>query len=357
MVAAMQTAERPWRDGLSDGPAEHGGDLAAIRAEFPTAPEPWIDLSTGINPWPYPVGGISRAAWQRLPGAAEMERARAAAAAHYGVSAADVVLAPGSQAIIQWLPRLRGRGRVAIVGPTYGEHARSWTACGHDVQTIDVAARIGRDVDVVIVGRPNNPDGQIASFAWLEEAAGRVGRRGGWLIVDEAFADGLDAPSVAAVLGSEAVISLRSFGKFFGLAGGRLGAALVSGPLRADLEQALGPWPVAGPMLAVAMRAFADTAWIARTRERLARAAARLDRQAARARLRLVGGTTLFRLYESARADRLFRSLAASGIYVRQFASQPTWLRLGLPPNAEAERRVVRALAPEPAKEPVDPVP
>jgi cobalamin biosynthesis protein CobC len=365
----MESAQRhsPWREGLLDEPAEHGGDLATIRAAFPNAPHPWIDLSTGINPWPYPLGQIPRAAWQSLPGSADMDRARAAAATHYGVDAGEVVLAPGSQAVIQWLPRLRGRSRVAIIGPTYDEHARSWAACGHEVTIVNASARIGRDIDVVVTGRPNNPDGHVASFAALEEIATRVGRRGGWLIVDEAFADALDAPSVSAVLHSEAVISLRSFGKFFGLAGGRLGAALLTGEVRDDLERALGPWPVTGPMLAVAARAFADETWIARTREHLAKVAARLDRLAARARLSLAGGTTLFRLYESARAPELFDTLAAAGLYVRRFAARPSWLRLGLPPTGEAERRLAQVLVPHPAtnqpvkdqrgKEPVDPTP
>ena len=342
----MQTAERhsSWREGLLDEPAEHGGDLASIRAAFPNAPQPWIDLSTGINPWPYPLGQIPRAAWQNLPSGAELDQVRIAAAAHYGVEVTEVVLAPGSQAVIQWLPRLRGRSRVVILGPTYDEHARSWAACGHHVTFANALERVGRDVDVVIVGRPNNPDGRIASFSSLAATASRVGRRGGWLIVDEAFADVMDAPSVAAVLHSDAVISLRSFGKFFGLAGGRLGAALLSGTVRDDLERALGPWPVPGPMLAVAARAFADETWIAHTRDRLAKAAARLDRLGARARLQLLGGTTLFRLYESARAPQLFEVLAAAGVYVRRFAGRPSWLRLGLPPTGEAERRLARAL-------------
>ena len=360
MLAAMQAAERPLsrHEGGGDGPAEHGGDLAAIRAAYPAAPLPWIDLSTGINPWPYPVAGIPSAAWHRLPEAGDMDAVRAAAAAYYGMPTAEqVVLAPGSQAVIQWLPRLRARSRVAILEPTYGEHARSWLACGHEVTTASGTETIGRDIDVVVVGRPNNPDGRIASFSWLTEAAGRVGRRGGWLVVDEAFADCLETPSVAAILRSEAVVSLRSFGKFFGIAGGRLGVALTSGPLRDDLAGALGPWCVAGPMLAIAARAYADQTWIARTRTRLARAAARLDKLMSRAGLHVVGGTTMFRLYESIRAERLFDALAAAGIYARRFAAHPTWLRLGVPPNAEAERRLAQALAAVPAKEPVDPAP
>lgn len=356
----MQTAERhPLRiDSAGDAPVEHGGDLSVVRAAFPAAPLPWLDLSTGINPWPYPVNRIPAAAWHRLPDAADMQAVRVAAAAYYGVSSAEqVVLAPGSQAIIQWLPRLRGRSRVAIVGPTYVEHARSWAASGHDVTSVGSSDTVGRDIDVVVVGRPNNPDGKIASFSWLEQTASRLGRRGGWLIVDEAFADCLETPSVTAVLRGDAIISLRSFGKFFGLAGGRLGAALTNNPVRDDLAAALGPWCVPGPMLAIAARAYADRTWIARTRTRLTQASARLDRLVARAGPHLVGGTTMFRVYESVRAPAIFDALAAAGIYVRRFAAHPTWLRLGVPPNAEAERRLAQALATAGGKEAVDPAP
>lgn len=325
--------------------AEHGGDLAAIQAAFPVAPKPWIDLSTGINPWPYPVGRILPAAWRRLPGSREQQAVRAAAARYYGVASAEqVVLAAGSQSLIQWLPRLRGRGRVAILGPTYSEHERSWALAGHDVRRLALSDESPRDADVVVVTRPNNPDGHAMPILRLTELAERLERSGGWLVVDEAFADAGEEKSVGASLRSEAVICLRSFGKFFGLAGGRLGAALVSGPFQQRLEDAIGPWAVSGPILAIAGRAFADSIWIKATRERLARAAAGLDRLAAGAGLQLIGGTSLFRLYRSPQAPALFERLAAAGIYARRFAAEATWLRLGLPVDAEARRRLARAL-------------
>src|SRR5262245_24169456 len=112
---------------------EHGGDLAAVRAAYPKAPRPWLDLSTGINPWAYPAGTKWPAAWQGLPGAADETAVREAAAAYYGVAPDEVVSAPGSQAVIQWLPRLRRPGSVAVLGPTYNEHAASWRVAGHDV--------------------------------------------------------------------------------------------------------------------------------------------------------------------------------------------------------------------------------
>jgi cobalamin biosynthetic protein CobC len=324
---------------------EHGGDLAAIRAAFPAAPKPWIDLSTGINPWPYPIRKLTAGVWQRLPGAEDEMAVREAAAAYYGLRQPDhMILAPGSQAIIQWLPRLRPCGRVAVLGPTYGEHAKSWRDAGHEVTPIAAGDAMPADSDVVVVVRPNNPDGHVASPAWLEDVAARLRRRGGWLVVDEAFADTEETTSIAATLTGDNVIALRSFGKFFGLAGGRLGFALTSGPLGGALRQALGPWSVSGPMLAIAARALGDGAWIARTRTRLASGTKRLDRIAVRAGLTLVGGTSLFRLYTHAQAPRIFSALAAKGIYVRRFAAHPQWLRLGLPADAKAERRLIRVL-------------
>jgi len=327
-------------------PPEHGGDLTTVRGRFPDAPTPWIDLSTGINPWPYPLPPIGAEAWTRLPSRDLEDDVRVKAAAYYGFdNPANIVLAPGSQALLQWLPRLRPRGRVAVFGPTYAEHAWTWAAAGHAVETIAWADDPPATADVVVVVRPNNPDGQVYPTARLRRLAAGLGRRGGWLVVDEAFADVSDEPSVARSMPSPSVIVLRSFGKFFGLAGCRLGFAWAMPPLRDALRDALGPWCVPGPALAVAASALADAAWIADTRARLAEAAARLDRTAIAAGLELVGGTALFRLYESPAAPHLFDALAAAGLLVRRFSDAPHWLRFGLPGSPAFEQRLESALA------------
>jgi cobalamin biosynthetic protein CobC len=344
MLKAVKFSIERSGDGTDAG-EEHGGDLAAIRSAFPDAPRPWIDLSTGINPWPYPIRKLADEVWQRLPSADDEIAVRDAVVTYYGARSRDgVVLAPGSQAIIQWLPRLRPCSRVAVLGPTYGEHAKSWRAAGHEVSLVAALEQIPAESDVIVVVRPNNPDGRLVMLPWLQSAAARLERCGGWLVIDEAFADAGESASVAGVLNGDNIVALRSFGKFFGLAGGRLGFALTSGTLGSDLRAALGPWSVSGPMLALAARALRDEAWIARTRTRLARGAGRLDRIAARAGLALVGGTTLFRLYTHPEASRIFSALAAGGLYVRRFAAHPHWLRLGLPADAKAERRLIRAL-------------
>lgn len=326
----------------------HGGDLDAARAAFPGAPEPWIDLSTGINPWPYPLPPIPPDAWTRLPARNAEAELRAAAAACYGVPSAETVAAAsGSQALIQLLPRLRAPGRVAVRVPTYAEHAAGWAAAGHEVA--EVSGLDGADADVLVLVNPNNPDGRTLSVAALLALAERQAARGGWLVVDEAFADGEPSGSVAPFAGTPGLIVLRSFGKFFGLAGLRLGIALAEPGLAAVLRAAVGPWAVSGPGLSVATAALTDEGWIAATRLRLRAEAAALDRLLVATGLSVVGGTSLFRLVAHDRAPDLYRALGEAGILVRRFERRTDWLRLGLPADEDARLRLraacVRALA------------
>ncbi len=332
---------------------DHGGDLGAARLRFRGAPEPWIDLSTGINPWAYPIPPCPPELWQRLPDPATLEALTAAAAQTFGApSALHIAAAPGSQSVIQWLPRLRPPGRVAVLGPTYAEHAASWTAAGHHVSLLEMD-RLPNPVerlyheswDTVVVVNPNNPDGRTLGPDQLRALAATQARRQGWLVVDEAFADLTPTASVTAAVGAPGLVVLRSFGKFFGLAGLRLGFALTEPDLAATLRQALGPWPVSGPAAMIARLALADQAWIAETRIRLAAAADRLDHMLTRHGLALLGGTSLFRLARTDAAQARFERLGQAGILVRRFDAHPHWLRFGLPADDAAWQRLEAALS------------
>lgn len=325
---------------------KHGGNLAAARAAFPDAPEPWIDLSTGISPWPYPLPALPDDCWTRLPAAEAEAGLRQAAARYFGVDDANAVLAaPGAQALIQVLPRLRPRSRVAVVSPTYAEHEAAWRAAGHDVtERSTLADAMAGGADVVVIVNPNNPDGRSLAAPALLDATAALTARGGWLVVDEAFADAAAHNSVAPHAGAAGLVILRSFGKFFGLAGLRLGFLLAPSAVRDAAAALLGPWAVSGPALAVGAAAYGDGAWIAATRRRLAAAAGQLDDALHAAGLTVVGGTPLFRLVEHADAAALFTRLAQAGIWTRPFAARPDWLRLGLPPDAAALARLAAAL-------------
>lgn len=337
------TAGRDW---TADAEAftYHGGALDVARRLAPGAPEPWIDLSTGINPHPYPLPDLAPELWSRLPGSGALAELEAAAAARYGALAGMAVAGPGSQALIQALARIIPRGAVGVLGPTYSGLKAAFAAAGAQVDEAKRVEDMG-GLDVAIVVNPNNPDGRITPRADLLELQRRLERRGGVLIVDEAFADfDGESESLAPLLPAGAVV-LRSFGKSFGLAGLRLGFAIASADIVQPLRAALGEWPVSGPAIAIGTKALADLAWTDAMRDRLDAEAARLDGLLKGNGWRLVGGTRLFRLAAKADARAAFERLMAAGILARPFADAADWLRFGIPGDESAWRRLAGALA------------
>ena len=333
---------------LGHASLEHGGDPAEAEALYGRPQGGWIDLSTGINPHSYPIGDLAPECWSRLPDSRMYDRLRQAAVTCYGVpNPALVVPAPGTQALIQWLPRLFGaRTRVTVLGPTYNEHAHGWSLAGHEVTEASGLDAIDPLADVVVAVNPNNPDGRRLEADALMGLAAELAARGGWLVVDEAFSDVSPELSLAAKAGTPGLVVLRSFGKFFGLAGLRLGFALCGADLAGRLTRALGPWTVSGPAVEVAAAALADEPWIGAMRKRLKVEAARLDGLLKDNELKVIGGTDLFRLSQSAQAREVHARLARNGILVRRFSQQVHWLRFGLPGDENSWKRLEDALSP-----------
>ena len=324
----------------------HGGRLQAARLAFPAAPEPWIDLSTGVNPWPYPAPAPSRQALVRLPDPADLARLEATAARAFGVvDPARVVATAGAEAALRLLPWLAPARTVAIAGPTYGGHAEAWRAAGAEVAAwpeLDPE----REGEVVVMVNPNNPDGRRHAPADLLALADRLAARGGLLVVDESFVETAPELSVASA-GHPAVVVLRSFGKAYGLPGVRLGFAVARPELAAGLRGLSGDWPVSAGALTAGLAAYADAAWLAGMRLRLRPAAASLDRDLAVAGFEIVGGTDLFRL---ARAPRRRCALRRP---VRPGRADPA-VRGRAGPAALRPAPPARALAPAPgARRPV----
>ncbi len=319
------------RDGAAGPALLHGGRVSEARRLFPRAQEPWVDLSTGINPVPYPIPALPRDAFARLPEPEAVEALQAAAASSYGArSPAMVVAAPGTQILISLLPRLLPRREVAVLGPTYAEHAAAWQAAGARVTEVSRFEELER-ASCAVLCNPNNPDGRIVPAAEVLALADRLARRGGLLVVDEAFADFEGDVSVVPYLPHPAIVVLRSFGKAFGLAGLRLGFALAEGRTAELIRAALGPWAVSGPAVEIGRRALLDAGWAADAAARLERDARELDGCLVAMGLHVIGGTRLFRLVEEAHAAEVFETLGAAGILVRRFSAQPHWLRFGIP--------------------------
>jgi len=318
---------------------EHGGNLDLAVQRFGGRVEDWIDLSTGINRQPYPVGEIEPRHWTALPSRADIDTLLAAARQAYATEAPILAVA-GAQAAIQLLPRLKPAGHARVLAPTYNEYAGVLSAAGWDVaevSTLDALA--GADLAVVV--NPNNPDGQRHDKAELLALLPRVGR----LVIDESFADAVPELSLAGQAGRAGLLILRSFGKFYGLVCLRLGFVLGGEADIAALSAMTGPWPVSGAAIAIGWRALRDRAWAEATGRRLEGECLRLDAAAGSLGWQLVGGTPLFRLYDAGDAIAAQEKLARGRIWSRIFAQQPGWLRLGLAGDEREWSRLIEALS------------
>lgn len=295
----------------------HGGQTEAAAQLYPAAPRPWLDLSTGISPWPYPADTIAPHLWQALPSSAALEDLELIAAGLFGMSDSDQIVAvPGSDIAIRLLARLLPAERVAIVGQSYSGYRAAWP------KARALPFEKARNADLMVCANPNNPDGAVIEVRHIQ-------RLRNLRIVDEAFADAM--PETSMLPHRNGAIVLRSFGKFFGLAGIRLGFVVADRPLVRELRSLLGDWPISGPAIAIGTAAYRDRTWQALQRQRLAQGSVRLAALLTHHGLNDAGGTANFRLCHAPYAPSLFVHLCQAGILVRPFIDRPDQLRLGIP--------------------------
>ena len=316
-------AGQPQRD-----PADHGGGLDAARRRFGGARADWIDLSTGINPVPFPLPDLPAGCWTALPDEGAQDGLLAAARRFWRVpDGAALVAAPGTSALIAQLPGIVPAGRVRIPGPTYNEHARAFAAHGWTESS--------GAAEALVLVNPNNPDGRV----WHGGEADAD-----FVVIDESFADVAPDVSLAGLAARPGTVVLKGLGKFWGLAGLRLGFAIGDPVLIRRLSVLLGPWAVSGPALAVGTAALRDDVWASQARTRLARDAARLDALLTAAGAEIAGGTDLFRLVRMPTPGLWHEGLARRHIWTRMFPYSTQWLRLGLPGSEAQWARLVKAL-------------
>lgn len=314
---------------------EHGGNLQQAATQYGIPLADWLDVSTGINPQNYPIPALPTALFQRLPSVDD--GLHAAAQTYYG--AQHLLACAGSQAALQALPVLRSACRVAMPRNMYQEHAYAWQRAGHHVQFFDryPDEETLNNTDVLLVCNPNNPTGQIYPVDQLLSWHAQLASRGGWLVVDEAFMDTTPQHSLASQTGQPGLWVLRSLGKFFGLAGLRVGFLLGEPEALAQVAGRLGPWTVAGPSRFIAQMALEDIDWHHQTRHVLPVQSAALSELLLQQGLRPTGGTDLFQYVQHPASRQLHHALAKEGIWVRYFDS-PQALRFGLPPVADWSR-------------------
>jgi cobalamin biosynthetic protein CobC len=317
----------------------HGGRLAEARARYGDGDQPWLDLSTGINPNPWPGAARMAIDWRHLPDETALRDVEAAAAACFGIDPAHLCALPGTEIGLRLLPDVV-EAPAACVTPAYRTHAEL------------VPSRRALDPNALpwssgslILANPNNPDGRLLQRDLLDEQLATGEASGKWLAIDEAFADALPGVSLAGRIGDgRRLVIFRSFGKFFGLAGVRLGFVLGPRTVIAGYRAKLGSWPLSSAALAIGAAAYRDRRWIASMRTTLPEQAASLDAVLVRHGFEPVGACPLFRLIGTADATAMFDRLARRAILTRPFDDDPRWLRIGLPGSAEALMRLDRAL-------------
>ncbi|MBW9062257.1 threonine-phosphate decarboxylase [Rhizobium herbae] len=325
-------------------PIIHGGGITEAAAVFGGEPKDWLDLSTGINPNPVALPDIPLDAWHRLPDRHLVDAARNAAARYYRSGDILPLPVPGTQSAIQLLPRLVEAGRrVAVFAPTYGEYARVLLAEGFAVDEITGPDQLVGEHALAILVNPNNPTGRARFPGEITDMARRMKANGGMLLVDEAFGDTRPDLSVAPSAAEHGnLIVFRSFGKFFGLAGLRLGFVIAGEPVLSAFREWLGPWPVSGPALVIAQALMnGDTKAV---QSAIMERHAALDAVLRNAGLRIIGGTPLFILVELERAAQLHAHLCQAQILTRKFDYAPSWLRIGLAPDVAGDTRLADAL-------------
>ncbi len=320
---------------------EHGGRLRAAASRYAIPVTQWLDLSTGINPNGWPVPAIPERVWQQLP--EDEDELITIAQSYY--QAPTLLPVAGSQAAIQMLPELRPACQVGILSPGYAEHAAAWSRAGHTLQPL-CSEQIDQQInhlDVLLLIHPNNPTGECFYREQLLIWRQKLANRGGWLIVDEAFIDSTPKESLALESTLPGLIVLRSLGKFFGLAGARVGFVLAEASFLKALNERLGPWAISSPARWIASQALQDHRWQQQARQQLSQQRLQLDQLLQGIGLKPTGGSTLFQWVVTPTAKEIHHQLAKQGILTRLFP-EPSSLRFGLPANEAAFNRLQTAL-------------
>ena len=308
---------------------QHGGKIDSAVASYGGKKTEWLDLSTGINPISYPLSKFKKNVWEALPDDETFRNVLSAAKLFWDVpTSSSILCSSGASALIALIPFLYAYRTVTIEGPTYSEHEASFRNAGFSL--------IPKDGDVQIVVNPNNPDGRLH----LKNKVIKNHRK--LTIIDESFCDPTQENSLAILTKKPGFIVLKSFGKFWGLGGVRLGFAVGTKETLDPIKKALGPWQVSGPALAIGTQALNDLDWAAETRLKLIDLSARLDKLMKNHQL--IGGTNLFRLYSVSDATAFAQYLASAKILTRTFNYNRNWIRFGLPKKESDWKRIQKVL-------------
>ena len=312
---------------------EHGGDLDKAINKYGGKKEQWIDLSTGINPNSYPHSDINIKEFRNLPSKTDILKLNEIAKISFQTNA-SVSSLMGAQAAINILPVLFPIGNITILEPTYNEYNKVFSDFSRNIITVRTLHEL-KNSQIAILCNPNNPDGRLYSNEDLIELSKNVQV----LIVDESFIDQYPENSLSTKINNQTnnIIILRSFGKFFGLAGLRLGFTITGKKLDKKIKDLIGPWPISSITSIIASKALCDNVWKENTIKYLQENSRLIDSLTSKLKWEIVGGTNLFRLYKTPNASIAQDKLAKLKVWTRRFSYSPYWIRLGIPSKKELD--------------------
>jgi len=351
----------------------HGGQLQQVAQQYNIPFCDWLDVSTGIAPINYPIPAIPLNVWQQLP----QQSPELVAAAKQYYQCSQLMITNGSQAIIKALPALyhqiNTQGRdVYLPQRGYKEHAHAWQIAGYNLHFYQTLLPEIHDLlpnSILVIINPNNPTGQFFNRQVIDHYQQQLKRLNGLLVLDEAFIDVMPSDeSYCSQIASQSTdqvtgqipvqaldqaleqtsnnhcLVLRSFGKFFGLAGIRIGFLIADRFWCQKFEKVLGPWQVNGPAQVIAQHALQDTKWQHTQRKTLGKlkgAQALIFKQVFPGTiLQGIHGCDLFitlSFHQPDAAKSLYHLLCQQGVYCRLSDEQDT-LRFGITTQASLPR-------------------
>ncbi|MBX7145921.1 MAG: aminotransferase class I/II-fold pyridoxal phosphate-dependent enzyme [Alphaproteobacteria bacterium] len=325
---------------------DHGGDLIYAKNYFGEPNHPWVDLSTGINPRSYPFSFIKNEKYQKLPSQNDISKLLEIARNYYQTpDQVDIIAGPGSQFFLQTLPLfLQEYKNISILTPTYNEYAKCWGSKNSKITYVKKITELKRDQQILIICNPNNPNGAIIDHNVILDTAQFLKKNKGILIIDEAFVDPIPEYSIVPLLHHSNIIVLKSFGKFFGLAGLRLGFMISAHPVIQQINHFLGPWPISHPAIEIGIKAFNDKVWINKTKNWLQITSKKIHSVFQTYNFKQYKGTALFTFINDSRAFSLYQCLGKKGIYTRIYKENPSWIRIGMP-LPQTFKRLTKALS------------
>ncbi len=275
----MNNFNQPLKQNNHPDVPKHGGNLGDAIGQYNIAREQWLDLSTGVSPWAWPIPKLAEHVWTDLP--PSTNELLISASNYYRCEREHIIASPGSQLIARLIPQQIETSNVAIPVLGYQEHRHSWELAGHTIHFYQSTSELNtlidsKKVEHAVVINPNNPTGELITAVNIDRIAKKLS---GLLIVDEAFMDIHEYNQIQTNESNESdttpdstiesaiahphdnQIVLRSVGKFFGLAGLRVGFAVGKHPIIKTLEAILEPWSLNHASQLIATKMLNDTVW------------------------------------------------------------------------------------------------